>query len=137
MAVFPLQVFALDDTTVGYDRRYASSPLNIRYAGQPKGAYVGFTPSAIGAVLTLAPDPTIGYSCVKVGSDVDPGGMDIFTTDPVTLDFTGQPDVDFPMNVIARVQYYADGSAPTNGEIISRSASVGLTDTEALICVVM
>ena len=86
MAVFPLQVFTGQTTTVGYDEDYKSSPLGIRYSGQPKGAYVGFTPSVLGSVLTLAIDPTFGYSLVKVDSDVNPGGMDIIVTSNVMLD---------------------------------------------------
>jgi len=136
MAVFPLQVFTGQTATVGYDEDYKSSPLGIRYSGQPKGAYVGFNPSVIGTVLTLAINPTFGYSLVKVDSDVNPGGMDIIVTGNVTLDFVGQPDIDFPMNVMARVQYYDDGSVPTTGEIFSRSVSVGVSDTETLLCVV-
>jgi hypothetical protein len=136
MAVFPLQVFTQDDVQTGFDEAYKSSPLGIRHAGQPKGAYVGFSPSVVGPVLTLAIDPTFGYSLVKVGSDVDPSGMDVIATSDVTLDFTGQPDIDFPMNVMVRAQYIADGTVPTSAEVFTRSATVSVSDTEALVCVV-
>lgn len=136
MAVFPLQVFANDGARVGFDADYKSSPLGIRYSGQPKGAYVGFTPSVLGSVLTLSVDPTFGYSLVKVESDIDPSGMDVIATSDVTLDFTGQPDIDFPLNVMARVRYFADGSSPTTAEIITRSNTVPVAETEALLCVV-
>jgi len=136
MAVFPLQSFTQDSTQVGFDEAYQSSPLGIRYAGQPKGAYIGFSPSVLGSVLTLAVDGTLGYSIAKVGSSIDPGGMDVIVDSDVTLDFAGQPDIDFPMNVMVRVRYYADGTAPTTGEVFTRSITVAVGDTEALLCVV-
>lgn len=136
MAVFPLQVFTREDAVVAFNADYRSSPLGVRFAGQPKGVYVGFEPSTLGSVLTLIPDPAHGYSCVKVDSGNDPGGMDVFVTSSVMLDFAGQPDVDFPMNVMLRVNYEADGATPTTAEIFSRSATVAVSATEALICVV-
>lgn len=136
MAVFPLQVFTQGGVQAGFNEDYKSSPLGVRYAGQPKGAYVGFIPSVLGSVLTFDVDPTFGYSLVKVGSNVDPSGMDVFVTDPVTLDFVGQPDLDFPMNVMVRISYYADGTVPTSAEVFSRSATVAVGANEALLCVV-
>jgi len=136
MAVFPLQVFTQNGAQAGFNEDYKSSPLGVRYAGQPKGAYLGFTPSVLGSELTLDVDPTFGYSLVKVGSDVNPSGMDVFVTDPVVLDFVGQPSIDFPMNVMVRVSYYDDGSVPTTAEVFSRSATVAVSANEVLLCVV-
>jgi hypothetical protein len=135
MAVFPLQVLT-SDAKVGFDEAYRSSSLGIHFSGQPKGTYIGFIPSVLGSILTLALDPAYGYSNAKVDSNVNPSGMDVVSTGDVTLDFSGQPDVDFPMNVMARVQYYDDGSVPTTAEVFSRSASVAVADTEVLLCVV-
>lgn len=136
MAVFPLQAFTQDQVQVRYNDDYRSSPLGISFAGQPKGVYVGFVPSVLGSVLTLTADATLGYSCVKVGSNNDPSGMDIVLTDDVTLDFVGQPDVDFPLNVMLRVSYDAEGASPTTAEVFTRDTSVSIAVDEALLCVV-
>ncbi len=136
MAVFPLQVFTESNAQVGFDEDYRSSPLGVKYAGQPKGVYVGLAPTVVGPVLTLAPSPSFGYSVVKVASNTGSGLMDIITTDPVTLDFTGQPDIDFPMNVMARSSYFAEGISVTSGEIFTRSNTVAVEFDEVLICVV-
>lgn len=136
MAVFPLQVFTESNAQVGFDEDYRSSPLGVKYAGQPKGVYVGFTPSVFGSTLTLTPSLALGYSVVKVTSNASPGLMDIITTDAIVLDFTGQPAVDFPMNVIARSSYFADGASITSGEIFTRSDTVTIEFDEVLLCVV-
>jgi len=137
MAVFPLQFFTEETALVGFDSAYKSSLLGQRYAGQPKGVYVGFIPSTAGSsILTLSPDPTLGYSLFKVTSDVDPSGMDVFTTSPVTLDFVGQPSIDFPMNVLARSSYFSNGASPTSAEIFTRSSTQPVAFDEVIICVV-
>jgi len=137
MAVFPLQFFTEGKARVGLDEDYRSSPLGVKYAGQPKGAYVGFIPSVLGSVLTLSPDPSLGYSLVKVASNVDPGGMDVIIDSPVTLNFAGQPDVDFPLNVMMRSSFFEDGVSGTSAEIFTRSDTVPVENDEALICVVV
>lgn len=137
MAVFPLHYFTKPNVPVAFNDRYGSSPLGIKFAGQPKGVYVGLVPSVIGSVLTLSPDPTHGYSLVKVPSENDPGGMDVFLEDPVVLDFTGQPDVDYPILVIARASYTNDSSQPTEASFITRSGPTSsVADDEVLVCVV-
>jgi hypothetical protein len=137
MSVFPVQILTKPGSQVAFNERYATSPLGIAFAGQPKGVYVGFIPSVLGSVLTLSPDPAHGYSLVKVPSQDDPGGMDIFLTDPVTIDFVGQPLPDFPLLVIARASYYDNPAQPTEASLITRSGpSITVADDEVLICIV-
>lgn len=132
MSVYPLQFFT-DDSTVGFTEDYKSSPLNRKYAGQPKGAYVGFIPSAIGSELVLDVDPTFGYSLIKVPSNADSGGLDIVVDEQIRMEFLGQPSVDFPLLVIARATYFDDPNNPTRAEIITRSSGQPGFD-EVLIC---
>ena len=136
MTTFPLQVIAADDVLVNYNARYKSSPLARKFAGQPKGAYIGFIPDVSGdPILSLDVDPTEGYSVVKLPSQADPAGVDVVVTSSVTLDFTGQPAMDFPIHVIARASYTDDADTPTTAEIITRSAT-SIAFDEVLICVV-
>lgn len=137
MAIYPVKVFTNNNAIVGYDDRYKSSILGAKFAGMPKGVYVGFTPSVSppSPVLTLGIDATHGYSLIKVPSSISPSGMDVITTSPITLDFTGQLAGDFPIHVICRVNYDSSGSIATNAEIITRSAAAVGFD-EILICVV-
>ena len=138
MAVFPLQIFVQgqDDALVGYDEVYGSSALNIRFAGQPIGVYRGFIPSVVGSILTLGVDPTLGYSIAKLPSGSDPAGLDVIISSDITLDFTGQPDVDFPMFVLLKADYSADGSSPTTAEVFTRSDTVAVDHNELRLCVV-
>lgn len=137
MAVFPLKYLTTSDVPVAFNERYKTFPLGKKFAGQPKGVYVGFIPSTLGGVLTLSPDPARGYSLAKVPSRRDPSGMDIIVTDPVELDFTGQPDVDFPLLVVARSRFYDDPDRPTTASIVTRSGTVSsVQDNEALVCIV-
>lgn len=137
MSVFPVQILTKPGVQVAFNERYATSPLGIKFAGQPKGVYVGFIPSVLGSVLTLSPDPAHGYSLVKVPSQSDPGGMDIFLTDPVSIDFVGQPLPDFPLLVIARASYYDNPAQPTEASLITRSGpAITVSDDEVLVCIV-
>jgi len=133
MAKFPVRVFTRTNALLGRDDEYKSSLAGRKFAGMPKGVYVGFVPSVVSPILTLSPDPGEGYSIVKLPSSADPGGMDVVVTSPVTLDFTGQPAGDFPIHVLARAFYTDDAAVPTTAEIITRSVGpVGVN--EVVIC---
>jgi len=136
MAVYPRQVFTQENALVGFNEDYKSSPLGKKFAGQPKGVYVGFAPTTAGSVLSLETDTSEGYSVVKVPSQADPSGLDIITDQSIALDFSSQTIGDFPMQVLARASYMADGSVPTTAEIFSRSGSATPAFDEVLICVV-
>ena len=101
MAIFPLQVFTETNALLGFNDEYRSSLLNQKYAGMPKGVYVGLTtpPAPGGSIVTLSPDATEGYSVIKLPSQNDPAGLDVVLTTPVVLDFTGQPNIDFPIDM--------------------------------------
>jgi hypothetical protein len=137
VAVFPLQYVTKPNSPVAYNDRYATAPLGRKFAGQPKGVYVGFEPSVAGSILTLSPDPAHGYSLVKVPSQDDPSGMDIVLDTAITLNFVGQPALDFPVLVIARASYYNNDSQPTEASLITRSGPASsVTDDEVLVCIV-
>lgn len=133
MAVFPQQVFTLDNVNMrtgprGERQRYNSQSLARKSCGPPKGVYVGFIPSVIGSVLTLSPDPTEGYSGIKVQSDADPAGMDIITTSAIALDFIATPAPEFLPNgimVMARAAY--NDSAAAEASIFTQQKT--LTET--------
>jgi len=137
MAKFPVEVFTRNNALLGYDDRYKSSLLNQKFAGFPKGAYIGFAPSVSppSPILTLAVSPSEGYSLLKVPSGNDPGGLDIVVDTALTLDFTGQPSGDFPIHVLARASYTDDPSTPTTAELFTRSAGA-VAYNEVLLCVV-
>lgn len=137
MAVYPLKYFTTTGVPVAFNERYKTAPLGRKAAGHPKGVYVGFEASAVGSVLTLSPNPTRGFSLVKVPSREEPSGMDIIVTEPIQLDFTGQPDVDFPLLVIARSRYHDDPAQPTTASLLTRSGTTSsVRDDEVLVCVV-
>ena len=131
MAKFPVEVVARDQALVGYNDRITSSTLNKKFAGWPKGVYVGFIPSTTpgNPVLTFNIDPVESFSMFKVPSNLDIGGMDVVSTTPIALDFTGHAV--FPVLVIGRVSY--DATAPTIGEIITIIPRA-VNDNEVLLC---
>ena len=132
MAKFPVKVFTRQSALLGHDDEYRSSLIGQKFAGMPKGVYVGFIPSILSPVLTLSPDPTEGFSLLKAPSFGDPGGMDVIIDSAITFDFIGQPDGDFPIHIIARVTY-TEG-LPTTAQIITRSAQP-VVYNEVLICI--
>jgi len=137
MAIYPQHVFTKESAVVAFNERYRSSPLGIKYAGQPPGVYIGFDTSTVGSVLTLSPDPTFGFSLIKLASRFDPSGLDLIVTNSIDLDFSGQLDVDFPMVVVARADYVDDPSVPTRAELVTRTGGSGsLLDHEVLVCIV-
>jgi len=135
MAIYPVEYFTLGNALLGYSDQWQSAPLVQKFGGMPKGVYVGFTPTVASPVLNLVTDPAEGFSLLKTASQDDPGNLTVALDSNVSLDFTGQPPGDFPIHVIARASYTADGSAQTSAEIITRSAGPVAFD-ETLICVV-
>ncbi len=127
---FPVKVFT--DALVGYNTPYTSSALNQKFAGQPKGVYIGFTPSTTpgSPFLTLSPS-SLGYSLLKVHSALDSGLLDLVVTTAVVLDFTGH--VSFPVQVVAQINY-ATGAA-TTATLITRTPAP-TSAAEVSICTV-
>ncbi len=133
MSIFPQQVFTLDNTLVrtgprGERQHYDSQSLARKSCGPPKGVYVGFTPSVLGSVLTLSPDPGEGYSGIKVQSDADPAGMDITTTSAITLDFASTPAAEFlPDGILVKARAAYNDSDEAEASIFTQQKT--LTET--------
>lgn len=138
MSLFPVKVFTKEAANVDFDAEYRSAILARKFAGQPKGAYIGFTPRVIPAtsVISLDVDPTEGLSLIKIPSDSDPAGLDIFTTSNITFDVGGIDPGEFPLNVLARASYVDDSDTETTAEIVTTSAADGVTQQEVRICVI-
>lgn len=143
MAIFPQKYFTKDNVllrTGPPDLRetHASQPIAEKFAGPPKGVYTGFTPSAVGSILTLAPDGSEGYSLIKVHSDSDPAGLDIIVAGSIQIDFSSAAGSDFLPNgvqVIATANYTA--GQPTTAQITPRprqSPPQARAKDEVLIC---
>lgn len=128
----PGHVFDQSNIKYRYGERYASEATNIKFQGIPRGVYMGFEPTFSGNVLTLSPDTSYGVSLARLTSQDDPlNSVDVFTTEPITLDFTGHTV--FPVNVVLR----ANGAIgqPYSAELITTVAAT--TDpTEIKVCVV-
>lgn len=114
----------------GVRESYNSAPLARKFAGPPKGAYIGFTPTALGSVLTLATEPAMGYSLLKVHSFEDPAGIDIIVEGDITLDFATASASDLlpdGADVVARASYYEDAEA--TAEIVTRPRTATTAET--------
>lgn len=128
MAIFPQQFFTKDNVLIRTGppelrANYASSQIAEKFAGPAKGVYQGYTPSAIGGVLTLAIDGTEGFSLAKVHSNLDPAGMDVISSAPIAIDFSTAAPSDFQpdgVQVILKASYDAD-TAPTTAAILPRT----------------
>lgn len=115
-----------------YREPYVSDATNTKFLGVPRGVYVGFTPSISGGVLTLAPDTTYGVSLLRVTSQTSTTSVDIYTNEPVTLDFNSH--LVFPVFVIGRVNSNLGG--PTTAEIMT-SVTLPTSPEEVQICTVV
>lgn len=125
MAVFPQKYFTKTDTAVrtgpfGLKAEYKAKSINQAFCGQPKGPYLGFLPSALGSILTLAVGPE-GFSIAKFDSQADKAGLDVKVNSSVALDFLTTPPGDFlpdGIQVILRGNFTDDQA--TTAEIITR-----------------
>ena len=132
MSVFPRRVFTEDSVLIrtgptGLRQRYDSLSLGKKSLGQVKGVYVGFIPGAAINTLTLSPDPTEGHSTLKVPSRLDPAGIDLIVTAPISLDFSATLVAEFlpdGINVKARAYYSETGQA--TAQIITETRTITL-----------
>jgi len=132
MAIFPQRYFTQDQVAVRTGpptlrAPYKAKSINEAFCGQPKGSYRGFTPSALGGVLTLAVGPE-GYSIAKVDSQSDRGGIDVKANSPVVLDFTTAFPTDFlpdGIQVVLRALFLNDQE--TTAQIYARSKTLTYT----------
>jgi hypothetical protein len=97
----------------------------------PRGVYLGFTPSVTPGsdVLTLNVDSDHNFSLLKVPSKDETVAVDIFTADPVVLDFEAHNV--WPVFVLATASYRA--TRPTQAQIFTR-ASGPSSINEIIIC---
>lgn len=133
MGAFPTITLSREHTKVRFLEPRAPLAIGQRWLGMPRGVYFGFLPQVTSGsdVLTLATDPVTGFSLLKVGSSTMTTMVDIFTADPVQLNFTGHNV--WPVYVLARADF-ADG-AVTQARIFTRATGVS-SIREVLICAV-
>ena len=138
MAVYPVEVFTEGNAIVGRSDQYGSSTLGKKFLGQPKGVYIGFTPSVTppSEILTLEVDPSEGFSCIKLPSSDDPAGLDLIIDRNITIDFTGQPAGDYPIAVIARAFYAEDGSSATSASLVTQTYSPITNPRDVLVAII-
>lgn len=117
MTAFPSHSFEKEFIKVRYLDPNAPRSIAQRWLGMPRGVYVGFTPSGSGDILTLSVDAANGFSLLKVGSATQKAQVDIFTDQPVVLNFTGHSQ--FPVYVLAKASFPIGGI--TRGEIFTRA----------------
>lgn len=124
MSMFPVQVFTKEEALVGANDDYKSSLLGRKFAGNPKGVYIGFLPavSQPSPIVTLTIGGVEGVSLIKIPSSAEPAGLDIVVAQSIQLDFTGQPDADFPIHIVARAAYTDSSATATTADIFTRSA---------------
>jgi len=119
MATFPSVTLAKEFVKVRFLEPNAAEGINQRHLLMPRGVLLGFTPFVNPAdlVLQLLPDVFQNFSMLKCGSTSERMHIDIFSADPILLDFTGHAQ--YPVYVLATADYQ-DGKA-TNGRIFTRT----------------
>ena len=129
-SVGPSYTFSPQEVKIRYGEKYLSEASNRKFLGIPRGVYLGFTPNFNGNVLTLAIDPTYGVSFARLTSSIDPlSSVDVISTEPVMLDFTGH--VVFPVNVVLKAN--AALGQPHQALIVVQVAPP-IDPTEILVC---
>ena len=133
MASFPTFQFTKDNVKVRFLEPTVSKSTNQRFLGLPRGVYVGFRPTVTSGspILTLARDPRLGFSTLKVGASSVVVQVDVFTAQDVQINFTGHTQ--FPVFVIGRADYTTE--TPTQGRILTRATGPS-GPQEVGICVV-
>lgn len=134
MATFPTAVFTKERVKIRWRERYTSEALNRKFLGIPRGVYIGFSPSAAGDILTLAPDATEGHSNARVISSTALAMLDLVAEDPIDLDFTGH--VAFPVYVVLKASYQV--GVESSAQIVTQLAApngrteIGICRVDAL-----
>lgn len=128
--------FAPPQVKPRFNESYVSEAANTKFLGQPRGIYLGFTPTLTpgSLVLTLAIDPIYGISLARVKSSLEATNVDVVSDQPVTLDFTGHNFIANP-TVYVKVHANSKLGSPTTAEVYT-TATPGETPTDALIGVV-
>ncbi len=119
MATFPSYSFSKDFIKVRFLDPAAPLSIAQRWLGMPRGVYIGFTPSGAGDLLTLSVDAANGFSLLKVGSESQKAQVDLFTDQPITLNFAGHTQ--FPVYVLAKANFPIGGT--TRAEVFTRSTA--------------
>jgi len=131
MPAFPGVAFPNTNVKVRFEEASVPAALNTRWLGMPRGVYIGFIPQTApgNMTLTLAIDPNHNFSLLKVGAQTEKVMVDIFTADPVLLNFTGHTQ--WPVYVVSRCDYVH--GAPTQARIFARALPAA-GPQEVLIC---
>ena len=131
VGTFPSVSFAKEFVKVRFFEPHAARGINQRWLGMPRGVYFGFTPTTTpgSSILSLDVEVDHNFSLLKVPSEAEMLMVDIFTDQPVTLDFTAHSV--FPVFVCAAANYRID--RPTQARIFTR-ASTAASVNEIVIC---
>ncbi len=131
VGTFPTITLAKEFVKVRFLEPNAAQGINQRWLGMPRGIYLGFIPSVTPGsnVLTLDVDPNHKFSLLKVPSSDETLSVDIFTADPVILDFSAHTF--WPVYVLATASYQT--GSPTQGKIFTRGATANSIN-ELVIC---
>jgi hypothetical protein len=131
VGTFPSITFAKEFVKVRFLEPNVAQGINQRWLGMPRGVYLGFIPSVTpgSKLLTLEVDPGNSFSLLKVPSSEETMAVDIFTADPVILDFSAHTV--WPVYVLATAQYIT--GRPTQGKIFTRAATANSIN-EVVIC---
>ena len=119
MSAFPAVAFTKSNVKARWLAPFGSEEQNKKALGEPRGVYVGLTPSAVGDVLTLAVDATEGHSTAKVISSSSLAMITLHTEEAQTLDFTGH--VSFPVYVVVKANYQIN--AESSATILTQTAA--------------
>jgi len=103
MSSFPAAAFTKDNVKARWLAPYGSEELNKKALGEPRGVYVGATPSAVGDLLSLLVDTTEGHTSIQIISSTSLAMITLTTEETIQLDFTGHTS--FPVYVVAKANY--------------------------------
>lgn len=131
VGTFPTATFTKEFVKVRFLEPSVAQGINQRWLGMPRGVYLGFIPSVTPGsdILTLEVAPEHQFSLLKVPSSKETVSVDIFTADPVILDFSAHTI--WPVFVLATASYRT--GSPTQGKIFTRAATANSVN-EVVIC---
>lgn len=131
MVAFPTLSLPKENVKMRFLEEGVPLALGQRWYGMPRGVWIGFVPSVTPAsdVLTLDVDPNHNFSLLRVGSENLRTQVEVFTPDPIMLDFSGHAT--FPIYVLAKASFR--DKKPTQGVIFTRTTGPS-GPQEVLIC---
>lgn len=133
MPSFPSITLPAANVKFAFRELVTSEALNLRMMAFPRGVYRGWEPSVTpgSLIVTFGVDEELGISNLKVGAITKKVQIDIFSKDPIALDFTDHTS--YPVYVIARADY--DERSATQARIFTRSSGP-IGPQEVALCLV-